>query len=83
MGGTKNARTWQSKLKEQLRRTNKLGRSGAKKGGGTRDGMSAWWLKENPDLKSVVQCFATYRVAVQDTIPPGEAFSNLERDVLL
>ena len=45
--------------------------------------MSAWWLKEHPDLKSVVQCFATDRVAVQDKIPPGEAFSNLERDVLL
>ena len=45
--------------------------------------MSACWLNQNPDLKSVVQCFATYRVAVQDKIPPGEAFSNLERDVLL
>ena len=83
VGGDQTCENMASKLKEQLRRTNKLGRSGATKGGATRDGMSAWWLKENPGLKSVAQCFATYRVAVQDKIPPGEAFSNLERDVLL
>ena len=77
-GGDQKCENVASKLKEQLRRTNKLGKSGAKKGGATRDGLSACWLKENPGLMSVVERLATYRVAVQDKIPPGEASSDLE-----
>ena len=82
-GGDQKCENVASKLKEQLRRTNKLGTSGSKKGGATRDGLPACWLTENPGLKSVVERLATYRVAVQDKIPPGEASSDLERDVLL
>lgn len=54
VGGDQKCENMASKLKEQLRRTNKLGRSGAKTGGAARDGLSAWWLKAGKILLSEV-----------------------------
>jgi hypothetical protein len=75
VGGSQSCESEFGVLKNQLRRTNMLGRSA--KSCEHIDAMAAFLLRESPGMKTVLRAFKTYREAMHNSYAPGEAFKTL------